>query len=98
MRCVSMPASCSAVSSAGRCSAATVSSVTIIARFCGSTGASRRPARAINPSPMVMSYSRHSSATRTLRCAPCAARAASTLRVVCSVLSSSQSITMSASA
>ena len=42
-------------SSAGRCSAATVSSVTTTQRFCGSTGASSAPARANSPSPTTTS-------------------------------------------
>ena len=42
-------------SSVGRCSAATVSSVTITARFCGSTGASSAPARSSSPSPTTTS-------------------------------------------
>ena len=52
---VSIPVSASPRSSAGRCSGATVASVTTTARFCGSTGASSAPARASRSSPTTTS-------------------------------------------
>ena len=45
----------SPASRAGRCRAATVSSVTTTARFCGRTCASRAPARASRPAPTTTS-------------------------------------------